>query len=99
MSQDQKMCASCNGTGRLYTSSWDDEGFPCPECQRCTCGLSEGHPEEVHFPSCPISSSRRYTEQTTEHAAWCSAEHEGKCLDHQIAKVKGGTASEQGERP
>jgi hypothetical protein len=27
-----KTCTSCDGTGRLYTSSWDDEGFPCPKC-------------------------------------------------------------------
>jgi hypothetical protein len=33
--------------------------------------------------------SRRYTEQTAEHADWCSDEHEGKCLDRLIARRAG----------
>lgn len=81
------VCGSCNGAGRLYTSSWDDEGYSCPQCQRCTCGLSDGHPDYAHTTSCTLSG-RRYTEQTAEHADWCSDEHEGKCLDHLIHKTK-----------
>ena len=37
-------CRDCEGTGRLRTSGWDDEGFPCPACKG-TAGMDEPVPE------------------------------------------------------
>lgn len=28
----EQPCQSCHGSGTLRTSSWDEEGFPCPDC-------------------------------------------------------------------
>lgn len=32
MAEAMGSCTECEGTGRLRTSGWDGEGFPCPMC-------------------------------------------------------------------